>query len=125
MGKKDQFKNEIDFRDQLKESRVVIEVTDKYTIKNEDFKSAISSYNLIGTDVTLDSYHYALEMPYADRNLHTIHLSEQLDTNKIRSYTHELAKALKQLNEKNLIHGDVKLSNIVRVGGRIKLIDLD
>ena len=126
MKNETQFKNEILFRDELKDSPVVVEITQEYNSQeNEEFESAATSYNLTSTNVKHDSYQFALEMTCADRNLHTIHLSEQLDMNTIIDYTSQLANALQKLHEKDIIHGDVKLSNIVRVGGTIKLIDLD
>ena len=64
-------------------------------------------------------------MPAADRNLDTIFRSERPDINVIRSLAQSTAAAVGHLHSKFLIHGDLKLLNVVRIMGRLCLIDLD
>ncbi|GMI21472.1 hypothetical protein TeGR_g6503, partial [Tetraparma gracilis] len=68
---------------------------------------------------------YAVLMPAADRNLDTIFRSERPDINAIRHLVQTIASAVGHLHSKNLIHGDLKLLNVVRIMDRLCLIDLD
>ena len=64
-------------------------------------------------------------MPAADRNLDTIFRSERPDINAIRHLVQTIASAVGHLHSKSLIHGDLKLLNVVRIMDRMCLIDLD
>jgi serine/threonine protein kinase len=64
-------------------------------------------------------------MPSADRNLDAIFRSEQPDKAQIRVLAEQLAEAIEHVHSKGLIHGDVKLQNVVRFGEGLHLIDLD
>jgi serine/threonine protein kinase/uncharacterized small protein (DUF1192 family) len=64
-------------------------------------------------------------MPLADRNLDTIFRSEQPDKVKARALAKDLAEAIEHVHSKDLVHGDVKLTNVVRFDSRLCLIDLD
>ena len=64
-------------------------------------------------------------MPAADRNLDTIFRSERPDINAIRHLVQTIASAVGHLHSKSLIHGDLKLLNVVRIMDRLCLIDLD
>ncbi|GMI20201.1 hypothetical protein TeGR_g5519, partial [Tetraparma gracilis] len=68
---------------------------------------------------------YAVLMPAADRNLDTIFRSERPDINAIRHLAQSTAAAVGHLHSKSLIHGDLKLLNVVRIMDRLCLIDLD
>ena len=47
------------------------------------------------------------------------------DWDEIKSITKQVTLALKHVHEYGFIHGDIKPSNIIAVGQKIKLIDLD
>jgi len=66
-------------------------------------------------------------MDAADRNLHQIFHQERPDINSIRTILQQVFEAVGHLHEKNLMHGDLKLLNIVRfrLDNRLRLIDLD
>jgi tRNA A-37 threonylcarbamoyl transferase component Bud32 len=64
-------------------------------------------------------------MPAADRNLDTIFRSERPDISAICSMVKTTAQAIEHLHEKKMIHGDLKLLNVVRVKEKLCLIDLD
>ena len=70
---------------------------------------------------------YAIIMDAADRNLHQIFHQERPDLNSIRTILQQVFEAVGHLHGKKLMHGDLKLLNIVRfrLDNRLRLIDLD
>ena len=66
-------------------------------------------------------------MDAADRNLHQIFLQERPDLNTVRNILTEVFEAVAHLHDKGLMHGDLKLLNVVRFrrDNRLRLIDLD
>ena len=78
-----------------------------------------------GLGESLVNYKYAIVMPCADRNLDTISRSEKPSMIKIRYDAHQIARKLNILHENGIIHGDLKMPNIVRMGENLVLIDLD
>ena len=101
-------------------------VTDHFSCGGTDdkFASVLKSFSKDG-DLDLREYKHAIVMPFADRNLDAIFRSERPDKGDIRFMAKELAEALKHVHSKGLIHGDVKLQNVVRFGVRLRPIDLD
>ena len=61
----------------------------------------------------------------ADRNLDTIFRSERPALHTIRSLMSDVGDALKHLHDNNLIHGDLKMMNVVRISDKLRLIDFD
>jgi serine/threonine protein kinase len=73
-------------------------------------------------------YPYCLVLPSADRNLSSMLIHERIagrEWDTIRSICMQIAKALGHMHSKGLIHGDVKPLNIMRMGTRFLMIDLD
>jgi len=70
-------------------------------------------------------YKYAIVMPRGDKTLSEIMLHEERDVLKVREHLYQIGTALQQLHRKFTIHGDLNLSNIVRYGSHLALIDLD
>ena len=70
---------------------------------------------------------YAIVMIAADRNLHEIFHQEQPDTDAVRGILKQVFQAVKHLHGQKLMHGDIKMLNIVRsrIDNRLRLIDLD
>jgi serine/threonine protein kinase len=68
---------------------------------------------------------YAIIMPLAERSLAQIFREENPSPEYARQILIDLASALQHCHERGVMHGDVKMSNVVRVGRDIKLIDLD
>ena len=65
---------------------VTVAIDEYYNATEDDtFKSAIKSYQLVGSDEKLSDYKFAIVMPSADRNVDTISRSERPDPLKIRS----------------------------------------
>lgn len=73
------------------------------------------------------AYKYILVMPKGDRNLDSIFRSERPGIDAVRVLMREVALSLQSLHEQKLIHGDIKMLNIVREthSNRLRLIDLD
>jgi serine/threonine protein kinase len=118
MKKEDQFKRELEARDESElDPRYVVNVTKSFN--GDTFRAALSSIP------ELVEYKYAVLMPSADRNLDTIFRSERPDINKIRALVSDVAKAVEHLHSKELLHGDLKFLNTVRIDERLCLIDLD
>jgi len=70
---------------------------------------------------------YAIVMDAADCNLHQIFNQERPDINSIRTILQQVFEAVEHLHEKSLMHGDLKLLNIIRfrLDNRLRLIDRD
>ncbi|KAF0698114.1 Aste57867_11250 [Aphanomyces stellatus] len=64
-------------------------------------------------------------MPAADRSLEDIYLKERPGENECRILLQQVAEGLQHFHQNELLHGDVKKLNAVRVGNRLNLIDLD
>ncbi|KAF0717956.1 Aste57867_1993 [Aphanomyces stellatus] len=90
----------------------------------EDFQLNIQKLKLNG-QIEMVNYPHVLVMPPADRSLEDIYLKERPNDNQIRDMLQEIAEKLKDLHENNIIHGDLKKLNILRVNSRMQLIDMD
>jgi serine/threonine protein kinase len=122
----EQFQREVESRNNLNfESKHVIGISHAYSHDTDEaFAAALALYSKHG-DVVLGDYKHMIVMPLADRSLDTIFRSEQPDNAKVRILARELAEAIAHVHSKGLIHGDVKLKNVVRFNSRLCLIDLD
>ncbi len=73
-----------------------------------------------------DEYSYAIVMPFGDRNLDAIFRYEQPNEIGVRSILDQLCNCLLNLHTQGMIHGDLRMMNIVRFEGRkYLLIDMD
>ena len=70
-------------------------------------------------------YDYGIIMEFADRNTDSIMRQERPKLEDVQQLLEMLIDALAHLESHKVIHGDIKLLNIVRVKGMIKLIDMD
>jgi serine/threonine protein kinase len=122
----EQYQREVESRKNLDfESKHVIRITHAYSHDTDEaFAAALTLFSKHG-DVALGDYKHAIVMPLADRNLDTILRSERPDNAKVRVLAKELAEAIAHVHSKDLIHGDVKLNNVVRFDNRLCLINLD
>eukprot|EP00984_Skeletonema_dohrnii_P021419 scaffold10694_cov66-Skeletonema_dohrnii-CCMP3373.AAC.2 len=70
---------------------------------------------------------YVIVMDAADRNLHQIFFQEQPKIDAVRYILRQVFEAVKHLHEEKLMHGDIKMGNIVRflIDNKLRLIDLD
>ncbi|KAK1747141.1 serine/threonine-protein kinase [Skeletonema marinoi] len=70
---------------------------------------------------------YAIVMGAGPRNLLQIFYQEQPKIENVRHILKQVFEAVKHLHEKKLMHGDIKMLNIIRLGidNKLRLIDLD
>lgn len=87
------------------------------------FEKAVQ--NLIIQERKMKLYKYGIIMEAAERSLDTIFRSERPDLGHIKVLMREIGEAVRHCNHKNIMHGDLKMLNILRVNSRMKLIDLD
>eukprot|EP01041_Mallomonas_annulata_P014450 gene14450-biopygen7366 len=121
MQHKDQFLREVESRDKSK-------------FDNKYVMSTICSYNAETDEVYKEEaekkgfYPFCVVMPAAERNLGTALAHEHIagrDWPQLRVITQQIVEAAGHMHSKGLIHGDIKPLNIMRIGGRFSLIDLD
>eukprot|EP00956_Cyclotella_meneghiniana_P002070 scaffold2314_cov55-Cyclotella_meneghiniana.AAC.6 len=70
---------------------------------------------------------YAIIMNAAERNLQQILFQEQPEIDDVRVILRQVFESVKHLHDQNLMHGDLKMSNIVRfrIDNKLRLIDFD
>eukprot|EP00984_Skeletonema_dohrnii_P026513 scaffold15875_cov72-Skeletonema_dohrnii-CCMP3373.AAC.3 len=70
---------------------------------------------------------YAIVMDAGDRNLLQMFNQEQPTLDTMRVMLRQVFEAVQHVHEKNLMHGDIKMVNIVRfrIDNKLRLIDLD
>jgi ankyrin repeat protein/serine/threonine protein kinase len=88
-------------------------------------KLAQSIQQVICEDISLAGYQYCLVMPAADRSLDASVRYENLKIKTSLDYAEHVLDCLVYLHQHDIVHGDVKLMNAVRLDNRIRLIDLD
>jgi serine/threonine protein kinase len=127
MKNMEQFQREVDSRrNHTLDHNYVVHITRSYSSEDpqSEFAIALASNRHVHVE-DLSAYNYAIVMPCADRNLDTIFRSERPREVKTRYIAKEIVDALAHLHKNDMINGDVKLLNDVRVGTRLRLIDLD
>eukprot|EP00548_Thalassiothrix_antarctica_P011370 CAMPEP_0194158066 /NCGR_PEP_ID=MMETSP0152-20130528/74556_1 /TAXON_ID=1049557 /ORGANISM="Thalassiothrix antarctica, Strain L6-D1" /LENGTH=2143 /DNA_ID=CAMNT_0038866995 /DNA_START=775 /DNA_END=7206 /DNA_ORIENTATION=- len=70
-------------------------------------------------------YKYAVVLPAGDRDLGEICQHEELGILQIREYMLQVGLALRSLHAESIMHGDLKMDNVVRFGKNLALIDFD
>jgi len=120
-----QWANEINVRKNCKlKSQYVIEIIEHKSPKDSGFSEALEGEILYdGTHLT--DYPYMIVMPMAERTLEDIFVRERPTMDQTRLIVKQLAEALAHMHEEDSIHCDVKMSNVLRHDGLIKLIDMD
>jgi len=118
MKQKDQFEREKTSQTAL-ESRYVIRAS--AFLSSPEFATAVKSVE----EHDLTDYPHGIVMPAGDRNLLSIFQSERPSTAEIPLLMKQVAEAVHHLHSKDLMHGDIKMNNVVRQGNRLRLIDFD
>ena len=102
----------------------------------DEFIEAVREHKLSDGKPLVD-YVHGLVMPAADRSLEAIFRSERPDIEEIRSKMKQVATALGHLHtaisvdgnpdccRERVMHGDIKMLNVVRTCDRMCLIDMD
>jgi serine/threonine protein kinase len=120
----DQFEREKSFRTNDKlDSRYVVGLLEGPSDK--EFEEGVKTLIVPQLNRKISDYPYCLVMPHGERNLREIYLSERPDQDEIRTLFRQLVKALQYMHNEDVIHGDPKMINIVRVNGHLRMIDLD
>ncbi|RHY65831.1 hypothetical protein DYB38_006629 [Aphanomyces astaci] len=91
----------------------------------DEFERAVGSLSVNNDQLSLADFKHVLVLPAADRSLEDIFFKERPSANLIRFLLEEAAHALRLLHSWDIMHGDVKKLNFVRVKHQLKLIDLD
>jgi len=129
MAHKDQYEREVGVRrgGQLNPRFVVDIVAD--APDQTVISRAIAKLN---TNTNTDSrlhlaaeYKFAIIMSAADRSLDAIFRQERPGTMQVALLMKEAALAVQHLHERDIVHGDLKMLNILRVEGRMVLVDMD
>lgn len=129
MRQEDQYRREVDSRQTLElDSRYVVNVL-RYHDESDGRKFAESLSHFIkphlGTDDNAEDYCHLLVMPCGDRSLDSIFRNECPDETEVKRMLEEVGEVLAHVHNKGLIHGNFKMSKIVRVNGRLCLIDME
>ena len=90
-----------------------------------EFCKCVESLTVHDGKFALADYKFGVIMPAADRSLDAIFRSERPDLSRVRSLMYEVCKCLQHVHEQGIIHGDLKMLNILRVNGNIRIIDFD
>ena len=127
MMDEEQYKREIIMR---KSTSVLSKVLDSMYVVNllnspdqSVFQAAMETL-VIGvkdSKIELKAYKYGVVMPVADSSLEAIYRSEKPDEVHVRAIMKEVAEALQHCHENGIIHCDLKMPNIVRINGRMRL----
>jgi hypothetical protein len=73
-------------------------------------------------------YPYCIVMDVADQNLKKLIDQQNIcgkEWDDIRNITRQIATALEHIHSKGIVHGDIKPTNIVLTGQKLRLIDFD
>ena len=117
-----------DDSEKLKQAQYVVRLM--VAPSGEEFRKAVETFQLeasglAGERIPLHEYKYGIVMPAADRTLDAIYRAERPDLDHVRVLMKDVGEALEYLHEKGIVHGDLKMQNIIRVDGKMQLIDLD
>jgi serine/threonine protein kinase len=132
MRKRDQFHRELEARNDM-DNKYIVKVIQSHDSSEIEAKSLVS---FVGRHLSDDegnttpankpeAYCNVLAMPYGDRNLDAIFRSERPDMVTVRKLMKEVGEALACLHENGLVHGDLKMPNVVRINNQLCLIDFD
>jgi serine/threonine protein kinase len=125
---RDQYRKEMELRQRFEENKscatFVLNLLEgpETTVLEAAIASLVIDF---GNKVQMKDYKYVIIMPAADRSLDAIYTSELPDDDHVRIMMKEIAESLSYCHMNGIIHCDLKMLNVVRVNGRMKLIDFD
>jgi len=116
MRNESEWQREIDVRSKygLNGNFVIAPVSDSF--KKKTFNEGLRDLRMYD-GAPLSDFKYGFIMPFGDRSLNEIHLKENPDLQHIKTYMLELAKALQHCHGNGIIHGDLKMLNVMRLDG--------
>ncbi|KAF0716669.1 hypothetical protein As57867_002715, partial [Aphanomyces stellatus] len=94
------------------------------SLEQGDFQAHLPTLKING-DFSMANFRHVLVLPAADRSLEDIFLKERPDYNKTKSLLSEVLLGIQVLHKQDLVHGDLKKLNVLRVQNQLKLIDFD
>ncbi|KAF0700603.1 Aste57867_8870 [Aphanomyces stellatus] len=117
----EQYQREINNRAELDASFVLPLLP---SVEQSVFNAKVKNLQIHGGH-SIAEYPNVIVMPAADRSLEDIYLKERPGENERRILLQQVAEGLQHLHQNDLVYGDAKKVNAVRVGNRLNLIDLD
>lgn len=123
----DQYQREMRYRIHTSPSSTIY-LIDHPPIDPDRLTHSLQTFELSlgrGINLQLSAYQHCLVRPAADRNLDSVLRFESPTLGLRLGYAQDIIDRLKACHEKDLMHGDMKALNIVRLFGSLKLIDLD
>eukprot|EP00984_Skeletonema_dohrnii_P008410 scaffold3085_cov91-Skeletonema_dohrnii-CCMP3373.AAC.3 len=133
MKNKDQWERECNARKKYElESKYVVSALPNIPSKDAIAKGVRDGEG--GLDIIREKYLdniepgiYAIVMDAGDRNMLQMFNQEKPTLNTMRVMLRQVFEAVQHMHEKNLMHGDIKMVNIVRfrIDNKLRLIDLD
>ena len=118
MQNKGQFERKISARKSHLETKFVVGIS-----KEHDGNIDSGYLEAVNRRADLKGYKYTIVMSCADRNMDTIFRSRHPDLNAVRAQAQQVAESIDPLHNRGIVHCDLKLLNIVRIGRRLRLID--
>lgn len=141
MANEDQFKREVYQREATKmasqENGNNGDEFDRYTVGiimssisdaiRDRWQKDVANNKMLLDGISCAQYPHGIVMVAGDRNLQLIYLQERPSLNAIRSYIEQILLALKMFHDAEVIHGDIKPLNVVRLVSdhQLRLIDFD
>jgi len=133
MSQKDQFLNEKNNRenrdkDDRLDAKFVISAinywdSEESSDEGRAFHEALQGP--VAAERQLHKYPFAVVMDAADRNLQEIWDMESPQGPEIRAHFKQLVECVDHLHSRQLVHGDLKMKNVVRRDQHLLIIDLD
>lgn len=129
MRKRIQYERELTRRiERQLDKRFVVRIVANYDEKNTkglatELGAVLRAH--LSSSESVEDYIHVVVMPFADRTLERIFRKERPDIPAIRRLAREVGEAVAHLHSKGIVHGDLKLSNVVQINDRMSLINLE
>lgn len=121
---KEQHTKEIDIRYRNKlQSRFVMGICSGPS--EEEITQAIADKDTNIQGRSLSQYKVGIVLHQGDRSLYYIYSAERPDLSFSKRYLREIGEALCHLHDQGVAHLDVKMQNILRYNGHLRLTDMD
>ncbi|KAF0713762.1 hypothetical protein As57867_004210, partial [Aphanomyces stellatus] len=121
MRKSNEYDREIKTREQLQSDVVLHQLL---SVEQSLFQAHLRTLK-INRDFSMANFRHVLVLPAAECSLEDIFLKERPDCNKTKSLLTEVLLGIEVLHKQDLVHGDLKKLNVLRVQNQLKLIDFD
>lgn len=118
------FHHEVNYRETLSlEEPHVVGIRNHYSIDSETgYELSLKGITMNAADMR--AYNHVVALPCGSTDLDEMFHHERPSEASIPSITKDIAEAILHIHRKGLIHCDLKHSNVIQLGGRMRLIDL-